>query len=111
MNEVWFHEYGFSGGEDFEAAVEAIEALGFKFVYGGATKDPEWTGYPTALDAEQELQNGLADRVKELEGALEEIAARFEASPSIEYPTDAAMWAIARTALSSPETAAGGEPG
>jgi len=49
--EAWFHEYGFTGPEDFEKAVEAIEALGFTFVYGGANKNPDWPGWPAHADA------------------------------------------------------------
>jgi len=48
--ERWFHEYGFVGPEDFESVLGHAGRQGFEFVYGGATKDEDWVGYPAALD-------------------------------------------------------------
>ncbi len=59
----WFHEYGFEGPEDFEAVEEFAENQGFKFVYGGATTDENWVGYPAAFDRlsveHERLREGL----------------------------------------------------
>ncbi|MDH4159259.1 MAG: phage minor capsid protein [Actinomycetota bacterium] len=95
----WFHEYGFKGDEDFEAAQEAVEALGFEFVYGGANSNPGWPGWPTEADRltarleeaertarrEREIADAMVferdqekARIRELEEALREFLDEFD---------------------------------
>ena len=51
MSKVWFHEYGFRGPEDISRIEDAFSLGGFKFIYGGATQDNAWLGYPAEYDA------------------------------------------------------------
>lgn len=83
----WFHEYGFTGPENFDAALEAVEALGFKFVYGGADARADWTGWPAYADA---LAAALAESARMRE-ALERISKM--AGPG-ESGTGAAGWIL-----------------
>lgn len=52
MSKVWFHEYGFRGPEDISRIKDAFSLGGFKFIYGGATQDNAWLGYPAEAPEE-----------------------------------------------------------
>jgi hypothetical protein len=65
MAERYWHELCFTGSEDSTPLIEAAEAAGFNFEFGGSGPDRSFVGTAVLLDRAEE-------RVKQLEAELAE---------------------------------------
>ena len=71
MSERYWHEFCFTGPQNAEPLVEAANAAGFKFEFGGSEPDESFVGLGVQLDAAQRRIAALAGEAPSVQLTIE----------------------------------------